>query len=134
MDMNKEYEEVKKFFNEFKVFSLKKNAIDMALGIILGVSFGKVISSLVDNIITPPIGLILGGVSFSSLKVVLKKAVEENGRVVHSEVSINYGLFLQTIIDFVIVAFTVFLVLKFIDKLIKKKETESVDWSQYIKK
>lgn len=122
---------IKDFVIEFKEFILKRNAIDMALGIILGVSFGKVISSLVNDIITPPIGYLLGGVTFPNLRIVLKKAVMHNGVLEH-EVAINYGFFLQTIFDFLIVAFSAFIIIKFMSKLIDKKEIE--DWSQYIKK
>lgn len=122
---------IKDFVIEFKEFILKRNAIDMALGIILGVSFGKVISSLVNDIITPPIGYLLGGVTFPNLRIVLKKAVMHNGVLEH-EVAINYGFFLQTIFDFLIVAFSAFIIIKFMTKLIDKKEVE--DWSQYIKK
>lgn len=122
---------IKDFVIEFKEFILKRNAIDMALGIILGVSFGKVISSLVNDIITPPIGYLLGGVTFPNLRIVLKKAVMHNGILEH-EVAINYGFFLQTIFDFLIVAFSAFIIIKFMTKLIDKKEVE--DWSQYIKK
>lgn len=121
---------LKLLFNEFKNFILKRSAVDMALGIILGVSFGKVVSSLVNDIITPPIGYILGGVSFPNLKIVLKEA----SKGCKNEVSINYGHFLQTVFDFLIVAFTAFLIIKFINQLVHKKEDDSVDWTQYIKK
>ena len=122
------------FFNEFKIFILKRNAIDMALGIILGVSFGKVVSSLVNDILTPPIGLILGDVAFPNLKIILKNAVVKNGKIVQSQISINYGHFMQTVIDFLIIAFTAFLIIKFISRVIKHNESCSLDWSEYIKK
>lgn len=118
-------------FNEFKDFVLKRNAIDMALGIVLGVSFGKVISSLVNDIITPPIGFLLGGATFPNLKIVLKEAVRNNRQIVNHEVAINYGHFLQSIMDFLLVAFSAFLIIKFVNKIILHRESE-IDWTQYI--
>lgn len=125
---------LKSFFNEFKDFILKRNALDTALGIVLGVSFGKVVSSLVNDIVTPPIGFILGGASFPNLKIVLKQAIMEKNRVIEPQVAIHYGNFLQSVIDFMIVALTVFLVLKATSKLIQTKEDARIDWTQFIKK
>ena len=120
--------------NEFKNFILKRNALDMALGIVLGVSFGKVVSSLVNDIITPPIGFILGGATFPNLKIILKEAVKHKNHIINPEVAITYGHFLQAIIDFLLIAFSAFLIMKFVNKLILHRESQDVDWTQYIKK
>ncbi len=101
---------------EFKDFAVKGNAIDMAVGIIIGAGFGKIVTSLVNDVIMPPIGLLLGGVDFKNLKVVLKAAVGDLPAV-----TLNYGAFINTTIDFLIVAFCIFLVVKGINSLNKKK-------------
>jgi len=103
-------------FKEFKEFSVKGNMIDMAVGIIIGTAFGKIVSSLVTDIIMPPIGVLLGGVDFSGLAITLKQATPTA-----EAVTLNYGLFINTIIDFLIIAFTIFIAVKQINKL-KKKE------------
>jgi large conductance mechanosensitive channel len=105
-----------KIFDEFKAFALKGNVMDMAVGIIIGAAFGKIVSSFVNDVIMPPLGLLIGGVNFTDLKIVMKAVVE--GR---PAVTINYGNFLQVCFDFLIVAFTIFLVIKAII-LAKKKE------------
>jgi large conductance mechanosensitive channel len=102
---------------EFKEFAIKGNVMDMAVGIIIGAAFGKIISSLVTDIIMPPIGVLLGGVDFSNLTLVLKKASEGVAAV-----SINYGIFINTVIDFVIISFSIFIVIKQINKFKKKEE------------
>jgi large conductance mechanosensitive channel len=104
---------------EFKEFAVKGNVVDMAVGIIVGAAFGKIVSSLVGDVVMPPIGVLLGGVNFADLSIVLKEAVGETPAVV-----ISYGKFLQTIIDFVIVAGAVFVGIKAINTL-KKKEEEA---------
>ncbi len=96
-----------KLIDDFKAFALKGNVIDLAVGIIIGAAFGKIVSSLVSDIIMPPIGLLIGGVNFTELKVILKAASEG-----HPAVTWNYGNFLQVTFDFLIVAFSVFLVIK----------------------
>jgi large conductance mechanosensitive channel len=106
-----------KILNEFKTFAMKGNVIDMAVGIIIGAAFGKIVSSLVNDIIMPPIGLLVGGVNFSDLSFVMKEAVGENPAV-----SLNYGNFLQVIFDFLIVAWAVFLVIKIMNRAKRKKE------------
>lgn len=111
-----------KFINEFKAFAVKGNAVDMAVGVIIGGAFGKIVSSIVDDIIMPPIGWLIGGVNFSDLKVTLPKAVIEGVEL--APATINYGSFIQTLIDFIIIAFCVFLLVKGINKLAKKKEEE----------
>ncbi len=105
-----------KFFDEFKAFAMKGNVVDMAVGIIIGAAFGRIVSSVVNDIIIPPIGLILGGVNFSDLKVVMKAAAGDAPAVTW-----NYGNFIQVTIDFLIVAFAVFLLIKAINAA-KKKE------------
>src|SRR5512133_1032999 len=105
-----------KFIDEFKAFAIKGNILDMAVGIIIGVAFGKIVSSFVADIIMPPIGLLVGGVNFTDLKVILKDAVGTTPAVTW-----NYGNFLQTCFDFLIVAFAVFLVIKGMMHLQKKE-------------
>jgi large conductance mechanosensitive channel len=107
-----------KFLDEFKKFAVKGNMIDMAVGIIIGAAFGKIVSSLVNDIIMPPIGLLLGGVNFTDLKVVMKAATDTVPAVTW-----NYGNFIQVAIDFLIVAFVVFMLIKGINALKKKEET-----------
>lgn len=113
---------------EFKDFAMKGNVVDMAVGIVIGAAFGKIVSSFVSNIIMPPVGLLMGGVDFSDLKIPLKAAsVDEAGKVVEA-VTINYGLFANVVIDFVIVAFSIFIVIKAMNsaqkRLEKQKEEE----------
>lgn len=105
-------------FQEFKKFAIKGNAVDMAVGIIIGAAFGKIVTSLVVDIIMPPIGVLLGGIDFSNLVITLKQATETAPAV-----SINYGMFINTVLDFLIVAFAIFIMVKQIERL-KKKETE----------
>ena len=100
---------------EFKEFAVKGNAVDMAVGIIIGAAFGKIVSSLVTDVIMPPIGLLLGGVDFKNLAVTLKEAVGEAPAVL-----LRYGLFINNVIDFLIVAFVIFMVVKGINSLKKK--------------
>jgi len=99
---------------EFKEFAVKGDAVDMAVGIVIGAAFGKIITSLVNDIIMPPIGLLLGGVDFKNLKVVLKAATVDVPAV-----TLNYGQFINTVIDFLIVAFSIFVALKAINTLKK---------------
>lgn len=102
--------------SEFKTFAVRGNVIDMAVGIIVGAAFGKIVSSFVDGVIMPPLGLLIGGVDFSDLAIVLKQAVGDVPAV-----TLNYGLFIQTLVDFVIIAFAIFLAIKGINSL-KRKE------------
>lgn len=112
-----------KLIKEFKEFAVKGNAIDMAVGVIIGGAFGKIVSSIVDDIIMPPIGWLIGGVNFSDLKVTLPAEKIADGIEMQSA-TINYGNFIQTTIDFVIIALCVFLLVKFINKLSRKKDEE----------
>jgi len=112
---------------EFKKFISKGNVVEMAVGLIMAVYFGAIVKSLVDHIIMPPIGMLLGNVDFSNLKLVLQEATT-NGDVVVPEVAISYGLFLNTIITFIIVAFAIFMVVKRYNKMkasVEKKEEEA---------
>ena len=111
--------------NEFKAFAVKGNAVDMAVGVIIGGAFGKIVSSIVNDIIMPPIGWLIGGVNFSDLKFELPAV--NLGMETMKPATINYGAFIQTIIDFTIIAFCVFLLVKGINKLanLKKKEEET---------
>lgn len=104
--------------NEFKTFAMKGNVVDMAVGIIIGGAFGKIVASAVEDIIMPPIGLIVGGVDFSDLAITLKAAVGEKPAVV-----LRYGRFLQMVVDFTIMAFAVFMMVKAMNRL-KKPEPE----------
>ena len=101
---------------EFKEFAVKGNAVDMAVGIIIGASFGKIISSLVADVVMPPIGVLVGGVDFTRLGITLKQAAGDVPAVM-----LNYGNFIQTVVDFTIIAFAIFMVVKLINKL-KKQE------------
>jgi large conductance mechanosensitive channel len=105
---------------EFKKFAMKGNVVDMAVGIVIGASFGKIVKSFVDNIIMPPVGMLIGGVDFSDLAITLKAAsVDEAGKPVEA-VTINYGEFANVILDFLIVAFAIFLVVKAVNKAMPK--------------
>lgn len=110
------------FLSEFKQFAMRGNVVDLAVAVVVGGAFGKIVSSLVSDIIMPPIGLLLGGVSFSNLQIVLKHAVMEGDKVVHEAVAIRYGTFLETIIDFIIIAFAIFSVIKAMTVFKKKEE------------
>src|SRR5258706_14184511 len=116
-----------RLLGEFKTFISKGNALDLAVGVIIGGAFGKIITSLVNDILMPPIGFALGGVNFTSLKIILKSAsVDAAGKAIEA-ISVNYGSFLQTIIDFLIISFCIFMVIKAINKmkaLSRKKEAE----------
>lgn len=104
---------------EFKAFAMRGNVMDMAVGIIIGAAFGKIIASLVADVIMPPIGLIVGGVNFTDLSLVLREAAGETAAV-----TLNYGVFLQTLLDFIIVAFAIFLMVKGMNRLSRKKAEE----------
>lgn len=106
-----------KFLQEFKSFAMKGNVADMAVGIIIGAAFGKIVTSLVNDILMPPIGLLVGGIDFSSLAITIKQATETSPVIV-----IKYGVFINTVIDFVIVAWAIFIVVKAMNTLKKKEE------------
>ena len=102
---------------EFKEFAVKGNVVDMAVGIIIGAAFGKIVSSFVADVIMPPIGVLLGGVDFSDLAFTIKQATDEVPAVV-----ISYGKFIQTVVDFTIIAFAIFIAVKMINSLKRKEE------------
>lgn len=105
------------FIQEFKEFAVKGNVVDMAVGIIIGGAFGKIVSSFVNDVVMPPIGAMLGGTDFSKLQIIVKEAVGEAPAV-----AIKYGMFLNTVIDFVIVAFVIFMLIKGMNNLKRKEE------------
>ena len=107
---------------EFKEFAMRGNVLDMAVGIVIGGAFGKIVSSFVEDILMPPIGVLLGGVNFSDLKIVFKQAVMDGENVVTPEVALRYGNFIQVIFDFLIIAFAIFMLIKAVNKFNKKKE------------
>jgi large conductance mechanosensitive channel len=102
---------------EFKTFTMRGNVVDMAVGIIIGVAFGKIVSSFVADVIMPPIGLVIGGVDFSKLAITIQEAAGDAAAV-----TISYGKFIQTIVDFIIIAFAIFMVIKLINAMKKKEE------------
>lgn len=116
---------MKKFLNEFKEFAMKGNVIDMAIGVIIGGAFGKIVTSLVNDIITPLISLLTGSVTLTELKHVFKPEVVDavTGEVTQAEVALAYGNFLQAIIDFLLIALSIFIVLKIIMKAKEKLES-----------
>lgn len=110
---------------EFKTFAMRGNVIDMAVGIIIGGAFGKIVSSIVGDIIMPAVGLLVGGVNFTDLKITIKQVVMQGDKIITPAVSINYGNFIQVTFDFVIIAFAVFMLVKGVNSLSKKKEAEA---------
>lgn len=114
---------------EFRKFALRGNVVDMAVGIILGAAFGKIVAALVNGVVMPPLGLLVGGVDFNDLKLVLKAghpAVTEGGKVVTpavQEVALQYGAFLSTVLDFAIVAFAIFLMVRAMNRLKRAEPT-----------
>lgn len=108
--------------HEFKQFAMKGNVVDLAVGIIIGAAFGKIVSSVVNDIIMPPIGALVGGVDFTDLKFIIKAASTDGSGNPISAVTLNYGNFVQTTIDFLIIAFAVFMIIKAINRMKKKEE------------
>jgi len=114
-----------KIINEFKEFAIKGNMFDMAIGIIIGVAFNKIVSSLVNDIILPSFSLIIGNVNFQNLNIVLQEeTIDNTGIIIQELVSIKYGNFIQVLFDFFIITITVFLVIKIFNKLRRKAENE----------
>lgn len=105
------------FFKEFKEFAVRGNVLDMAVGVVIGGAFGKIVSSLVGDVIMPVVGVLTGGVNFTDLKITLKQAVADAPAV-----TINYGTFIQTVVDFTIIAFCIFCVIKAINSFKRKQE------------
>ena len=114
---------MKKFFDEFKKFAMRGNVIDLAVGVVIGGAFGKITTSIVNDIIMPIIGVLTGGLNFNDWKIILKQAVlDAEGAVVNPEVAITFGNTIAVIIDFIIIAFAVFCLVKGINALHRKKE------------
>ncbi len=109
------------FITEFKKFAVKGNVIDLAVGVVIGTAFGTITNSLVKDILMPPLGLLVSKVDFTRLKLVLKPAVIQNAEVVNPEVAILYGNFIQAIINFVIIAFAIFLMVRTVNRLREKE-------------
>lgn len=117
-----------KFLSDFKDFAMRGNVVDMAVGVIIGGAFGKIISSLVDDIIMPVVGLATGGMDFKDLKVTLKDPVlDAAGAVTQEAVTWNYGMFIQNIVDFLIVAFCIFMAIRVMQKFRKKEEEKAAE-------
>ncbi len=113
------------FLSDFKAFAMRGNVIDMAVGVIIGGAFGKIVTSVVNDIIMPPIGLLVGGVNFTDLKWEMKAAeLNDAGEVVNAAVTLNYGNFLQQTFDFLIIAFSIFLFISLIKKVTEKMKKE----------
>jgi large conductance mechanosensitive channel len=110
--------------SEFKAFAMRGNVVDLAVGVIIGAAFGKIIASIVGDILMPPIGLLLGGMNFTDIQIILRDAVTDpaNGAVVKAAVVMKIGNFIQTLVDFTIIAFSIFLIIKGINKMSKKQE------------
>lgn len=116
----------KEFLKEFKEFISRGNILDMAIGVIIGGAFGKITSSLVNDVIMPVISILTGGIQFSNWKIVLKEAVATTDGVINpaTEVTINFGSLIATILDFLIIAFTIFIIIKLVNKFKNKKQAE----------
>lgn len=113
---------VKSFIQEFKTFAIRGSVIDLAVGTIIGAAFGKIVTSVINDLIMPPIGMAIGGTKFNNLKIVLKRAYKDGAGTDHPEVAIMYGNFIQTALDFTILAFIIFVMVKAINKLKRKQE------------
>lgn len=112
------------FIDEFKQFAVKGNALDMAVGIIMGAAFNKIVTSLVNDVIMPPLGFLIGGTDFKHLEIVLKDATKDAAGVVTTPAAvIRYGLFVNNVIDFMIVSLTIFVMLKFINRMMEARLT-----------
>jgi large conductance mechanosensitive channel len=114
-----------KLIEEFKQFALKGNAIDMAVGVVVGTAFNKIVDSMVNDLIMPPLGIAIGGVDFKDLLWVLKPAVTAGGKVVSPEVAIRYGQFFNALIQFIVIAWSVFLAVKVMTKLSTSRSTSN---------
>jgi len=106
--------------SEFRQFAMRGNVVDLAVGVIIGAAFGKIVSSFVADVLMPPIGALLGGTDFTGLKIVLKDKIMEADKVVSQAVTINYGNFIQVTIDFMIIAFSIFMMIKLMNSMNKK--------------
>ena len=113
-----------KIFGEFKAFAMRGNVIDLAVGIIIGAAFGKIVSSFVNDVLMPPIGLLIGGINFADIKINMRDAILDpaTGKIIKEAVALKIGSFIQAIIDFTIIAFSIFLLVKGMNKMTKKEE------------
>ncbi|PKP45298.1 MAG: large conductance mechanosensitive channel protein MscL [Bacteroidetes bacterium HGW-Bacteroidetes-11] len=111
-----------KMLDEFKAFAMRGNVVDMAVGIIIGGAFGKIISSFVSDVLMPPLGLLLGGIDFKDMLYTLKEAVMQGEEVITPAVTLNYGMFIQNVVDFLIIAFSIFMAIKAMNSLKRKEE------------
>lgn len=113
---------------EFKEFAMRGNVVDLAVGVIIGAAFGKIVGSLVNDIIMPPIGLLIGGMDFNNIVITLREAVSEpvTNKILTEAVTLRVGTFIQTLVDFAIIAFAIFLIIKGINNLSRKKSEEAV--------
>ena len=116
-----------KMLKEFKEFAVKGNMIDLAVGIIIGAAFGKIIASLVSDVIMPPIGLLLGGMNFTDIHITMKDAVTDpaTGKILKQAVNLKLGSFIQTLVDFTIIAFSIFMIIKGLSRM-KEKRTQAL--------
>ena len=117
---------MRKIINEFKEFALKGNMIDIAIGVIIGAAFNKVVDTIVNQIFLPPLSLLTGGVSLENKKIVLRASISENGNIQIDEIAIGYGKFIEASIDFLIISLTVFVVVKVMNRL-KDKAQDTAD-------
>lgn len=111
-----------KLLKEFKEFAMRGNVVDMAVGVVIGAAFGKIVSSLVNDIIMPLVGVATGGMNFTDYKWVVQKAVMDGTEVIKPEVTMNWGSWIQTVVDFMIIAACIFIMIKFINRITRKKE------------
>lgn len=113
-----------KILDEFKAFAVKGNVIDLAVGIIIGAAFGKIVSSLVNDLIMPPIGLLLGGMNFTDIHITMKDAIIDpaTGKILKEAVNLKIGSFIQTLVDFTIIAFSIFMLVKGLARMNRQKE------------
>ena len=118
---------MKKIIKEFKEFAVKGNVVDMAVGVIIGGAFGKIVTSRVGDIVMPAISALSGDADFTGFKWVIRQAVMDGANVVTPEIAINYGSFIQTIVDFLIIAFVIFMAIKGINKLKRKEEEKPAE-------
>jgi large conductance mechanosensitive channel len=111
-----------KMLDEFKAFAMRGNVVDMAVGIIIGGAFGKIIASFVSDVLMPPLGLLLGGIDFKDMLYTLKGAVMQGEEVITPAVTLNYGMFIQNVVDFLIIAFAIFMAIKAMNSMKRNEE------------
>lgn len=107
---------------EFKAFAMRGSVVDLAVGVVIGGAFGKIVSSFVNDVLMPPLGMLLGGVDFKTISWTLKEAIMEGEKVLSPAVTMNVGMFIQAVVDFLIIAFAIFMVVKALNSMKKKEE------------